>query len=223
VETTAPVLFLHGLSGSARWWRRIEAAVAARHEVHVLDLPGFGKLRDQAFALADAPAFVRRGLEEQQLARVHLVGHSLGGLVAARVAAGWPDRVDRLVLVSPVGVPHRSSAVGHVLPLARAVLRSRPTLLHLLAWDAVRAGPLTIWRAARDVLADDVVPELRAVRAPTLLIWGELDPLVPPSLGEVFRAQIPDARLEILPQARHVPMVERPDEFCRLVLDFLRP
>jgi pimeloyl-ACP methyl ester carboxylesterase len=223
VDTTAPVLFLHGLSGSARWWRKIETAVGERHDVHVLDLPGFGKLRDRRFTLAEAPAFVRRGLEEEHLARVHLVGHSLGGLVAARVAAGWPDRVDRLVLVSPVGVPHRDSAAAHVLPLARAVLRSRPTLIHLVAWDALRAGPFTIWRAARDLLADDVVPELHAVRAPTLLIWGELDPLVPPSLGEVFRAQIPNARLEVLPRARHVPMVERPDEFCRVVLDFLRP
>jgi pimeloyl-ACP methyl ester carboxylesterase len=59
------------------------------------------------------------------------------------------------------------------------------------------------------------------VRAETLLVWGERDPLVPPSVGELFRSELQKARLEVLRGARHVPMVERPREFAALLAEFL--
>ena len=217
---TRPVVLVHGLAGSSRWWRETEAALRARHRVHVLDLPGFGSERRSRFVLADAPARVAEALEP--IAPAHLVGHSLGGLVCARVAARRPELVDRLVLVAPAGALQPRRVRSHALPLALALRAARPSFLRLLAADALRAGPWTILAAAREVVRDDVLPDLRLISAETLLVWGERDSIVPPSLGEVFRTELPRARLEVMLGARHVPMVERPREFAALLEDFLR-
>jgi pimeloyl-ACP methyl ester carboxylesterase len=216
---TRPVVLVHGLAGSARWWRETEDALSRTHDVHALDLPGFGSERRARFALAEAPAQVAERLES--VGPAHLVGHSLGGLVCARVAARRPELVDRLVLVAPAGSLTRTTIRSHALPLAHALGNAAPAFLRLLAADVLRAGPRTILNAARELLLDDVLSDLRLIRAQTMLVWGERDPLVPPSLGEVFRAELPSARLELVAGARHVPMVERPREFTALLEEFL--
>lgn len=216
---TRPVVLVHGLAGSARWWRETEAALARTHAVHAVDLPGFGSERRARFALGDAPARLAERLEN--VGPAHLVGHSLGGLLCARVAAQRPELVDRLVLVAPAGSLTGTTIRSQALPLARALVVAQPRFLRLLTADAMRAGPRTIVGAARELLHDDVLPELRSVRAETLLVWGERDPLVPPSVGELFRSELRKARLEVLRGARHVPMVERPREFAALLAEFL--
>jgi pimeloyl-ACP methyl ester carboxylesterase len=219
VVAHGPIVLVHGLAGSARWWRQTERALATDHPLHPIDLPGFGDLRGGRFTLGDAPAFVEEKLAE--VGRAHLVGHSLGGLVCARVAARRADLVDRLVLVAPASSrPHRSLP-GHALLLAAALRTASPSFLRLLVADSLRAGPRTVWRAGRQVMRADVLPDLHAIRSPTLLVWGERDPLVPPSVGMLFQAEIPNARLELVAGAKHVPMVERPNEFCRLLTEFL--
>jgi pimeloyl-ACP methyl ester carboxylesterase len=218
VEAQGPIVLVHGLAGSARWWGKTERALATGHPLHPIDLPGFGKHRAR-FTLDEAQAFVEAKLDE--VGRAHLVGHSLGGLVCARVAAERPDLVDRLVLVAPAGSLPRRSFHGHALPLAAAMLTTTPSFLRLVVADSLRAGPRTVWRAARELLHEDLLPDLHAITAPTLLVWGARDPLVPPSVGELFRAELPHARLELIAGASHVPMVERPTEFCRLLTEFL--
>jgi len=154
-----PVVLVHGLAGSTPWWRETEAALAARHIVHLVDLPGYGAERRAAFELADAPD----GLAER------------------------------------------------IMPLGRRVL----------AADAARAGPRTLLRTSRALLRVDVVAELAAIRAPTLLVWGERDPLIPATATSRFADAIPAAQIELIAEARHVPMVERPQEFARLLSEFL--
>ena len=82
-------------------------------------------------------------------------------------------------------------------------------------------GPMTLWRAARDLLAEDVREDLRSIEAPTLLIWGEKDPLIPPSVGKLLKREIPSSHLLVLQNAGHVPMFDRPQEFDAALLSFL--
>ncbi len=82
-------------------------------------------------------------------------------------------------------------------------------------------APTTLWRAARDLLAEDVREDLRFIVAPTLLVWGENDPLIPPALGEVLREEISDSRLLIMRKTDHASMSERPGEFNAALLVFL--
>jgi pimeloyl-ACP methyl ester carboxylesterase len=220
------VVLVHGLSGSWRWWGRNVAALAARHRVYLVDLPGFGTGRGlgaplRRFVLAEASSWLLGWMEAVGLDRASLVGHSMGGFICARISAREPERVDRLVLVDPAGVPLGRGMAGHLVPLLLAVRYSTPAFLPVLARDALAAGPFTLLRAARDLLAEDLREDLRRIRAPTLLVWGEHDTLIPPSIGDVLRAEIPDSRLLVIEGAGHNPMFDRPAEFDRAILAFL--
>src|SRR6185436_4249135 len=90
-----PVVLVHGLSGSSRWWRRNIGSLMPHRRVYVVDLIGFGASRARhPFALAEAAGYLIQWLDQLDLERVSLVGHSMGGLIAAELAADAPDRVD---------------------------------------------------------------------------------------------------------------------------------
>lgn len=216
-----PVVLVHGLSASWRWWEATARTLAASYRVLLPDLPGHGaRPALRAPALAGAPEWLAAWARAAGLSRAHVVGHSLGGLVSARLAIRRPELVDRLVLVCPAGVPERS-LVGSVLPLATGVASMSPAFLRRLVGDAARAGPVTLLRAARDLLDDDLRDELPRLRAPTLLVWGSHDPIVPLRHARTFRSLVPDARLVVLRNAWHVPMVEQEAAFSAAVSDFL--
>jgi len=218
-----PVVLVHGLSGSTRWWVRNVPALTERHRVYLVDLPGFGAMRRlrRRFVLAEAASWLSAWMEGVGLERAHLVGHSMGGYVSIRLAAQRPGAVHRLVLVDPAGVPTGRSMLGYLGPLLGALRYAAPSFVPVLVRDATRMGPATLWRAARDLLAEDVREDLRRIEAPTLLLWGENDTLVPPAIGDILRAEIPDSRLLILKRASHVPMFDRPEEFNAALLAFL--
>jgi pimeloyl-ACP methyl ester carboxylesterase len=217
------VVLVHGLSGSLRWWTHTLPALARRHRVYLVDLPGYGALRRYRSrpALVHAASWLHAWMDAVALPRAHLVGHSMGGSICARLAAQHPEAVHRLVLVAPTGVPMGRSRPGYLLPLLRAVHAMPPRFLPLLAYDALRAGPRTLVHGARHILAQDLREDLAAIAAPTLLIWGTHDTLVPPTLGTLMQQRIPTARLFLLERTGHVPMYERPRAFNEALLAFL--
>ena len=215
------IVLVHGLSGSWRWWRRVAPRLAERHSVHLLDLPGFGSVRSRGFRLAGASEWLGSWLEAADLERSYLVGHSLGGLVCARLAAVAPERVDGLVLVAPAGVPSGRSLLADVVPLVSTLGRMQPHLLGTVVADALRAGPATILRSALELARADVRADLRRIAVRTLLVWGEADALVGAALAESWRRELADVRLAMLPRGGHVPMFDQPEAFTRVVLDFL--
>ncbi len=218
-----PVVMVHGLSGSTRWWSRNVQAIAERHRIYLVDLPGFGithSLR-RRFVLAETATWLSEWMEAVGLRRAHLVGHSMGGYLSVRLAASRPELVRRLVLVAPAGVPTERSMLGHLVPLLLAARYATPAFMPVLVRDALRTGPITLWRAARGLLAEDVRGDLRNIEAPTLLVWGENDPLIPPAVGDLLREEIPDSHLLLLQRAGHVPMFDQPKEFDAALLAFL--
>lgn len=218
-----PVVLIHGISGSTRWWRPIVPDLAARYRVYLVELPGFGRMfrRAPLLRLEQSASWLLSWMQAVGLEKAHVAGHSMGGYIAIRLAASTPAAVDRLILVAPAGAPTGRTLPQYAVPLLRAVRQVSPTLLPLMFLDAVRAGPLTLWRAGADLLQQDVRQYLRSIAAPTLLVWGERDALVPSSLGGLLRQEIPRARLLVLPGAGHVVMFDSPAEFTRAVLDFL--
>ena len=218
-----PVVLVHGLSGSTRWWDRTVPALAARYRVYLVDLPGFGSMSraERGFVLSEAADWLASWMEAVGLERTHVVGHSMGGYISVVLAARRPEKLRRLVLVAPAGVPTGRSMHGYLLPLFRAGLYMTPGFLPVLARDALRTGPLTLLGAAREILAEDVRRHLREIEATTLLIWGRKDTIVPPSAGDVMREEIPGSRLLVLEGAGHVPMFERAGETNAALLAFL--
>ena len=218
-----PVVLVHGLSGSTRWWSRNVGALSERYRVHLVNLPGFGAARRSGprFVLAEAPSWLLAWMEAVGLERAHLVGHSMGGYLCLRLAASRPEVVRKLVLVDPAGVPPGRTMLGHLVPLLLAARHGTPSFLPVLVRDALYAGPFTLLRATRDLLGEDIREDLRRVEAPTLLVWGEKDVLIPPSVGDLMRAEIPGSSLLVIEGAGHNPMFDRPKEFDAALLDFL--
>jgi len=217
-----PIVLIHGLSGSGRWWSRNIPALAARFQVHVLDLIGFGGSRGrQAFVLAEAAAYVLAWMDHLELHRASLVGHSMGGFIAADLAAGFPERVCRLVLVDAAALPFDSSHLRRPRGLVQAMRGLPLTFWPVLATDALRAGPITIARAARELLRTDLTSRLTHITTPTLIVWGRHDTIVPPTVGEQLSRSLPDARLALIDNAGHNPMWDQPDVFNHVVTDFL--
>ena len=217
------MVLVHGLAGSLRWWQNVVPALAARYSVFMVDLPGFGSMRrfPGGFVLDEAADWLAAWMGALSLPPAHLVGHSMGAFICLHVAARRPEEIGCLVLVDAAGVPSGRTALGHLWPLVQESLLSSPALLLLMVRDALRAGPFTLWHATADLLAQDVRSDAQRVKAPTLLVWGEKDALVPPSLGYILHREIEGSCFQTISGARHVPMLDRPDALNEAIIAFL--
>lgn len=227
-----PVVLVHGLAGSTRWWQRNVAALAGAHSVYLLNLPGFGGFRlswpgfrafpgrGERFSLEAAAEWLGGWIEAVGIAPCHIVAHSMGGHITIRLAARRPEMVRRLVLVAPALVAGRRTLLSYPPALIAAGRAASPSFLPILALDTLRAGPFTMLTATRSLFRHDVEAELRHVGAPTLLIWGDRDALVPPDWAPIVQAGLSDARLLLLPGAGHVAQYDRHRAFNDATLAF---
>lgn len=244
---TAPaVLLLHGFGASLHSWDAWAHALDRDHRVIRCDLPGFGLTgADPSGEYTDARtiAVLLALLDRLGVARASIVGHSMGGRVAWTFAATHPERTDRLVLVSPDGfaspelgydapprVPLMMRALPYVLPssmlrasLAPAYANPVTDALFARYRDMMLAPGVRraiVERMAQQVLVDPV-PLLGRIQAPTLLLWGEKDAMIPFSNSADYLRALPHATLAALPGVGHIPQEEAPDsvEIVRAFLD----
>lgn len=218
-----PLILIHGLGGSSGWWVRNIGFLGQYFTVYTVDLPGFGAMRrcPAPFSVNGAVAWLRTLLDALELETVSLIGHSMGGLIAAIFAAERPARLNRVVLAAPAITLPSTRIATYFLPLARETLRVERSFWPILIWDGARAGFSTSLRAARDLLRYKMEHEFSRITTPCLLIWGELDPLVPVKLGRDLREKIRGSQLCVLKGAGHVLMYDHAEEFNSAVLAFL--
>jgi pimeloyl-ACP methyl ester carboxylesterase len=220
-----PVVMIHGLSGSTRWWIHNIQSLSQHYCVYLIDLPGFGSMRSRYthLSLEQTGPWIVQVMEALHLQQAHLIGHSMGGLLCLWIAAHHPEVVARLVLVSPaVFLPQKQSAFSYMLPLLRGVRDLRPPFLPILAVDALRAGPRVLLRTVNDLLKLDMHKEIKDITVPTLLVWGERDTLVPLSIGYILRQELSQSRLFVIKRVGHTSMFDRPREFNAAVIAFLQ-
>lgn len=217
----SPVILVHGLSGSGRWWRYNVAALAQKHTVYILDLAGYGHAnRQRTVAVQDLARLVADWITDLDLQDVALIGHSMGGHISLHVTALVPQRISHLVLVAASGLL-RGNFYRSAARLPRAAVKGRLNFIPRIMWDGLRAGLPNLWLSTNDLLRDDTTPLLAGIGSRTLLIWGGEDVLVPPSLGESYARALPGSQYVLIPFAGHVVMVDAPQTFNRLVLEFL--
>ena len=136
------LVLLHGLAGSGDWWKRNLPALSGAFRVTVIDLPGFGASHpDARLILDEVPAQVDRLLGELGIERAHVMGHSMGGLVAGGLAADHPERVDRLVLVDAGFLSLDPTWRHRITGPLRTLPWTSPTILPILLRDVFRSGP----------------------------------------------------------------------------------
>lgn len=219
-----PVILVHGLAGSSRWWRRNIEALARHFHVYVIDLVGFGRSQSQhAFVLNETAEYLREWMDRLGLEEANVIGHSMGGVIAIDLAAQFPERVRRLVLVDVAAFSFFEGALLHsALGLAKTLWYLPFGFLPLLFTDAFRAGPWTLWKAGRELLTTDIRTALARIAVPTLIVWGEHDATVPVQIGERLKEELPGAELIVIERAGHNPMWDRPETFNRIVVPFLQ-
>jgi pimeloyl-ACP methyl ester carboxylesterase len=218
----APLVLIHGLSGSCRWWGRNIDSLARQFHVYVVDLVGFGASRNgHPFVLDKAASTLVRWMDQVGIERAGLVGHSMGGHIAAELAADFPERVDRLMLVDAAVLPFDQNYLQHTFGLLNELRQLPLSFLPILFTDALRAGLTTLWRAASELLIRDMLAKLAKIQAPSLVVWGERDALLPLELGKQLARHMPGHELVVIKGAGHNPMWDCPCAFNQVVMDFM--
>jgi pimeloyl-ACP methyl ester carboxylesterase len=234
-----PLLVLHGAGGNRGFTRWMQQA-AERHTVWAPTHPGFGRSGDAEWmdGIDDLARFHLWFIEAAGLGRPHLLGHSIGGWTAAEMAAMSPASVDRLVLVAPAGLKPET---GEILDIFfHSPQQLRDLTVHdpktIPEWEELFGKPptpaeLEIVERNREMTArltwkpymhnPRLARFLPRVTNPALIIWGREDQIIPVVCGDQYRHLLPKARLAVLEKCGHLPPIEQPDAFARLVIDFL--
>lgn len=212
-----PVVLLHALAGSWRWWRLTLDHLDPRREAWVPDRPGFGSSSGLPLPPADEARITAEALARTGVLRMHVVGHSMGAAVAAELAARFPERVQTLALVDPTGC--RAAFLPRYFGLfARPWAWCTPRFWPVLFTDVVvRTRPLRLAVGIRRLLAYDIRTALRDVTAPTCIVWGERDRLLPAEHVRALADGLAEARLRTVAGAGHVVPVDRPAELAALL------
>jgi pimeloyl-ACP methyl ester carboxylesterase len=247
-EGSGPALVLiHGLGDSIAAWRKNIPVLARDFRVVAVDLPAHGLSTRSApdLSLAAQTRYVKQVLDQLGVDRATVVGHSMGGSVAQRLAAWWPDLVDRLVLISSTTDKYMRR-LGWASPLMAAYIPAFVTVvlhnnfmrrlqLKFILADASQVTPETVRelsspgrirgqaRSYKQLMIDrnrDRAVDLEAIKAPTLIIWGDRDRLVSVRNGKLLAAAIADAKLVVIRDAGHLVPEEQPEALNRLITDF---
>ena len=234
-----PLLFLHG-AGGLREGEYLDL-LAQRFTVYAPSHPGFGSSEggEHIEDIIDLALYYHDLMDELKIESAHVVGHSMGGMLAAEVAALCPHRVRRLVLANPVGLWRDDEPVLDFFTLSPEQLL--PYIWHDPGSEAAKAAypvpetdeeraELLFQRTQALASASKFlwpIPDrglhrrIHRIQSPTLIVWGESDRLVPASYAEDFSSSIRDSRVVILSECGHLPMLEKRDEFVALVTEFL--
>ncbi len=242
-----PIVAIHGFGGDKETWLMMAALVSRARGLALVDLPGHGRSRDvdevQASTRGHAEA-VLRVMDESGIERAILCGNSMGGGVALRIAATWPDRVAGLVLVASVGreiheggarawaeqgdnplIPREEDidkfmalALERPPPVSKAVIR------HVITQRARRADVLAkLFRGFILASGEEGVPRaLEGIAVPALVIHGEQDRIIDRRVAEDLVQALPRAELVVMRGVGHAPQLEAPRHTARLLEAFAR-
>ena len=247
-DARGAILLLTGLGSKRLGWERQLAQFGREYRTIAVDHRDTGD-SDEAtapYTIADLADDASELLTRLGIAHANVIGISLGGFVALRLAVSHPEQVEKLVLVSTSagGQTHVHPAPEIAMLLAPAPgmeigERAIRNYSNIMAAEFVRAHPEELQRIGEIAryrpmspagymrqlqagLAHDVSAELERVRVPTLVIHGASDPLVPPQNGAFLAQRISGAQHIVYPEVGHIPIVERADHFNRDVLTFLK-
>lgn len=235
-----PVIFLHGLGGDGSRFVSATSALADDFRVIALDQIGFGQ-SDQPLVnynhglLAE---FLVEFMRTIDLPKASIVGHSMGAFVGTQVAVHYPDKLDRLVLLdggsleTPPRPPHliriqNSTTLAETREYFELMFYDKSRVTDPMVRDnymrRLRAGfPITKMQESRvQEIGFVSKDEAAAIKAPTLILWGRHDELLPVGDGKLLDRVIPNSKLIVFEKSGHIPQAEQPEEFNQALHDFL--
>ncbi len=232
------LLLLHGIGSNRRAFRHQLTGLRDRYDVIAWDAPGYGHSEDPAgsMSLGEMADEAAKLLDELQIEQAHVLGVSMGGVIAQLLYHRHPGKVRSLILVdtttggsTPERVQQRLEAIDTLTPLQLAEKRAPqlvrpdapPGLVHELVEIMAEVHPDGYRNAAVALGEADVQALLPSIAVPTLVVHGKDDAVVPLETGKRLTATIPGAQLCILERAGHVSNQEQPEAFNAAVRAFL--
>jgi 2-hydroxy-6-oxonona-2,4-dienedioate hydrolase len=240
------LILLHGLGGDATNWALTIPALASKYHVYVPDQIGFGKSDKPIinYRVATLVEFLDQFYQKLGIEKATLVGNSLGGWTAAAFAIAYPQKVERLVLVCAAGYTAKRyggqelskeiysalnpSTTADMKRLFEAIIYDKALLTDAFIAQAFtaklkRGDGYTINAFIDSILRgeDFIDDKVKAIKAPTLVLWGRADRLTPPAMAEAFAQDISGAQKVIIEQCGHVPQIEKAQVFNSALLKFL--
>ncbi len=230
----APLMILHGARGNPGWMAYHEA-LSQHFTVYASSHPGYDGSERPPWVgtITDVAHFYLALLDKMGLEKVSLMGFSMGGWIAAEIAAMCPHRLKGLVLVNAVGIKPQVGAIAEVLMVS-------PEDTQKLAYYDISKAPTpedptqeqqdVLWRnremASRlcwkPYMHNPNLPDyLKLARLPALIIWGRQDGIVPLTCGEIYHQVLEGSILNVIDECGHSPQIEKPQEFLDAALGFL--
>lgn len=233
------VVFLHGWGRTGDDFDRLVARLTPQFPATAfiqMDLPGFGgspMVRQDGLSIEDYSAILKDLFDKLGVPRATLVGHSLGGRIAIKFAARFPERVEKLVLISAAGLPRRTLSL-FLIRLARSlfntafsavrdfayILRLKNLLGATFGSRDYRVARGALRETLKKVLAEDLRPDAKKISAPALLLWGKDDRITPLRDAAEYHSLIRGSQLELL-DGGHFVFLEKPEECAAQIISFL--
>ena len=226
-----PLVLIHGLGSSAETWAALMLLLSKEYLVYAPDLPGFGRtpLAPEGTNIKTHVLYLERFLDVLGYPRVTLVGNSLGGWIATRFAVEFPERVERLYLLNSAGLrrenfhsPYVEDRLAANSSLEQMLGYSFPFPTFVL--DALIRNSQTPAYAGF-IRGYDPSEELDAVladvQAPTTIIWGERDNLLPLICAHDFHKSIANSELVLLPRVGHMPHIQSPVKVAHVIMQHM--
>jgi pimeloyl-ACP methyl ester carboxylesterase len=220
-----PIVFLHGWVGSWRYWISAMQIASTSFRAYAIDLFGFGDTtRDPLrYSIERQADIINRFLEEMGIGKVAIVGHSLGALVGFSFIKQWPQNVDRMMAIN---CPLDYEAINtrmRTAPMTELVdwLSARTPESTAALSDASKADPLAVSASMKGFESNNLFAEIRNLGVPSLLVYGPNDPAI--AMPSQERSDgLPNHMNQVnLEGTGHFPMIDNPNQFNRLMTDFL--
>ncbi len=232
------VLILHGWGSSSGAWRKIQESLSASgFQVIIPDLPGFGKTPppNSVWGVHEYADFVFRFMDNLNIQRVILAGHSFGGQVAVQCSLLHPEKIERLVLIAPAAVRHKPTLQNYILKYVAKTVgmilyvvphNIRENIKHAAYALLRRRDYVMAYGIMRDIFKkltqEDFSPVLKGIKTPTLLIWGKKDIMTPIEDGEFMASQIPGATFKVFSENGHNFHTEDPETLVEKIKEFIQ-
>lgn len=240
----APVILLHGWLGSWAFWQPTMAALGKHYRCYAMDFWGFGDSgkKRESYAVTDFMELAIQFMNALGIESAPLIGHSMGGTTSLGATLRYPERVKRVCVI---GSPIVGSSLSVFLQLAGvpwigSIVRRMPTLLGvgikvfapfitrkpqewypMIARDISQTTVESFFSSIGSLRRTDLRPELAKVAIPTMGIYGQKDVIVHPKQYLPLKAGVKHARIELMPNSGHFPMIDEPDTYLALIKSFL--
>lgn len=228
------LLFLHGWRSNKEAWSNIIQKLRVTGDglqVYAIDLPGFGAspAPKTAWGVEDYANLVAEFISKLDLKNVVVIGHSFGGRVGIKLASSRIDLVKKLILVDAAGFVTSSakkSTLGFAAKIVKPIFKPkfmqglRKKIYKQIGAEDYVATP-ELQKIFVKTVNEDLTENMKRILQPTLIVWGEKDKETPLSFAERMKFEIRNSKLEILPNAGHFSFIDQPEEFVKILHEFI--